>query len=78
MRGAFRALKIAGPREEVRLEGPGIEHRNAIAYGTVWAAERIAIAYLDAQARGEVKPGGEARSPGEALAGAPAQSEGCS
>jgi hypothetical protein len=84
VRGAFRALKIAGPREEVRLEGPGIEDRNAIAYGTVWAAERIAIAYLDAQARSEVTADdtragdAQARAPGEALAGAPARSEGCS
>ena len=52
VRGAFRALKVSGPREEVRLVGPGLHDRNAIAYGTVWAAERLAIAYLDAKAQG--------------------------
>lgn len=52
VRGAFRALKVSGPREEVRLVGPGLHDRNAIAYGTVWAAERLAISYLDAKAQG--------------------------
>jgi len=42
------------PREEVRLAGPGFHNRNAIAYGTVWAAERLAIAYLDAKAQGAI------------------------
>jgi hypothetical protein len=54
VRGEFRALKVPGPREEVRLAGPGIDDRNQIAYGTVWAAERLAIAYLDAMARGRI------------------------
>jgi hypothetical protein len=48
--GAFRALKVTGVREEVRLKGPGIDFRSEIAYGTVWAAERLAIAHLDARA----------------------------
>jgi hypothetical protein len=54
VRGEFRALKVSGPREEVRLAGPGFHDRNAIAYGTVWAAERLAIAYLDAKAQGAI------------------------
>jgi hypothetical protein len=52
VRGEFRALKVSGPREEVRLAGPGFHDRNEIAYGTVWAAERLAVAYLDAKAQG--------------------------
>jgi hypothetical protein len=54
MRGGFRALKVSGPREEVRLAGPGFHVRNEIAYGAVWAAERLAIAYLDAKAQGAI------------------------
>lgn len=40
VRAEFRALKVSGPREEVRLAGPGIRDRNEIAYGTVRAAGR--------------------------------------
>lgn len=54
MRGGFRALKVSGPREEVRLAGPGFHIRNEVAYGTVWAAERLAIVYLDARAQGAI------------------------
>jgi hypothetical protein len=54
VRGDFRALKVSGVREEVRLKGPGIAFRSEIAYGTVWAAERLAIAYMDANAQGAV------------------------
>jgi hypothetical protein len=50
VRGDFRALRVSGVREEIRLKGPGIAFRSEIAYGTVWAAERLAIAYLDAMA----------------------------
>lgn len=50
VRDDFRAFKVSGVREEVRLKGPGIDLRSEIAYGTVWAAERLAIAYLDASA----------------------------
>jgi hypothetical protein len=46
--GGFRAVKFSGMREEVRIEGPGFEPHNAIAYGIAWAAERIAVAHLDA------------------------------
>lgn len=35
-----------------RLAGPGFHFRNDLACGIVWAAERIAIAYLDAKAQG--------------------------
>jgi hypothetical protein len=50
--GGFRALKESGMREEVRLAGPGFHFRNDRASGIVWAAERLAIAYLDAKAQG--------------------------
>jgi hypothetical protein len=50
--GGFRAVKVSGVREEVRLAGPGFHFRNDLACGTVWAAERLAIAYLDAKAQG--------------------------
>jgi hypothetical protein len=50
--GGFRALKESGVREEVRLAGPGFHFRNDLACGTVFAAERLAIAYLDAKAQG--------------------------
>jgi len=50
--GGFRALKESGVREEVRLAGPGFHFRNDLACGIVWAAERLAIAYLDAKAQG--------------------------
>jgi hypothetical protein len=52
VRGGFRALKEQGVREEVRLAGPGFHFRNDLACGIVWAAERLAIAYLDAKAQG--------------------------
>lgn len=52
MLGGFRALKESGMREEVRLQGPGFHFRNDLACGIVWAAERLAIAYLDAKAQG--------------------------
>lgn len=32
------------------MQGPGFNHRNDIAVGVAWAAERIAVAYLDANA----------------------------
>ena len=50
--GGFRALKESGVRQEVRLAGPGFHVRNDLACGVVWAAERLAIAYLDAMAQG--------------------------
>jgi hypothetical protein len=48
--GDFRALKVSGRRDEVRIEGPGFDHRNGMAAGVGWTAERIAIAFLDASA----------------------------
>lgn len=50
--GGFRALKESGVREDVRLAGPGFHFSNDRASGIVWAAERLAIAYLDAKAQG--------------------------
>jgi hypothetical protein len=38
---------------EVRMEGPTFHHRNNLAVGVSWAAERLAIARLDAGAYGE-------------------------
>jgi hypothetical protein len=53
--GDYRAAKISRQRgatraEEVRIWGPGFDFRNSIACGVTWAAERIAVAYLDASA----------------------------
>jgi hypothetical protein len=53
--GDFRAAKVSRQRgatyaEEVRIWGPGFDVRNSIACGVTWAAERIAVAYLDASA----------------------------
>jgi hypothetical protein len=53
--GNFRAVKVsregATYNDEVRMDGPGL--RNSIACGVTWAAERLAIAYLDASAQCE-------------------------
>jgi hypothetical protein len=38
---------------DVRMSGLGIDSRNDGAFGTVWAAARLAIAYLDALASGQ-------------------------
>lgn len=51
----FRAAKISRANgatypEETRMAGPGFDYRNDVACGAHWAAERIAIAYLDARA----------------------------
>jgi hypothetical protein len=53
--GDFRAVKVSRQRgatypDEVRIEGPGFDFRNAMACGVEWAAKRIAIAFLDASA----------------------------
>ena len=55
--GGFRAEKLSPARrahalDEVQIEGPGFDFRNDRAYGVTWAAERIAVAYLDASASG--------------------------
>jgi hypothetical protein len=57
--GGFRARKVVRDAAstfngEIHLEGPGpaFEIRNPIAYGVPWAALRLAVAYLDACARG--------------------------
>ena len=57
--GGFRACKVTGQHgattyvREVRMEGPTFHHRNNLAVGVSWAAERLAIARLDAGASGE-------------------------
>jgi len=53
--GGFRAAKVSRERgatypDEVRIWGPGFDSHNDIACGVQWAAERIAVAYLDTRA----------------------------
>jgi hypothetical protein len=53
--GDFRAIKVSRQcgatfPDEVRMQGPGFDFRNAMACGVGWAAKRIAIAFLDASA----------------------------
>lgn len=53
--GDYRAAKISRQRgamraEEVCIWGPGFDFRNSIACGITWAAERIAVANIDANA----------------------------
>jgi hypothetical protein len=56
--GGFRAMKCTrehgGARHvwEVRMQGRGFDLYNNLAVGVTWAAERLAIAYLDAKAQG--------------------------
>jgi hypothetical protein len=54
--GGFRACKVSSQHgatayvREVRMEGPTFHDRNSIAVGVSWAAERLAVARLDASA----------------------------
>ena len=54
--GGFRAMKCTREHAgasyvwEVRMEGRGFDLYNNLAVGVTWAAERLAIAYLDAEA----------------------------
>jgi hypothetical protein len=54
--GGFRACKVSSQHgaityvREVRMEGPTFHYRNNIAVGVSWAAERLAVARLDASA----------------------------
>jgi len=41
---------------EVRMQGRGFDLYNNLAVGVTWAAERLAVAYLDANASGEGSP----------------------
>jgi hypothetical protein len=57
--GGFSAVKPLPAhgltyRGDVYMAGPGFDGRNDRAFGVVWAAERLAIAYLDAVASGQV------------------------
>jgi hypothetical protein len=57
--GGFRAFKVsreyggASYLAQIRMEGPTFDYRNNLATGVTWAAERLAVAYLDAAASGE-------------------------
>ena len=57
--GGFRACKVSVQHgasryvRDVRLEGPTFDLSNNLASGVTWAAERLAIAYLDATASGQ-------------------------
>ena len=46
----FDMRSVNMKNDQVRLEGPGFDYRNSMAVGVTWAAERLAIAYLDASA----------------------------
>lgn len=53
--GGFSAVKLLPGhgvtyRGDVSMAGPGFDGSNDLALGVVWAAERLAIAYLDADA----------------------------
>jgi hypothetical protein len=56
--GGFRAHKMTRQHGattyvwEIRMEGPTFHHFNNVAVGVSWAAERLAIARLDASASG--------------------------
>jgi hypothetical protein len=57
--GGFRAMKCTRRDSqggsyvwEVRMKGPGFTLYNAVAVGVTWAAERLAVAHLDAAASG--------------------------
>jgi hypothetical protein len=56
--GGYRAIKVTRERGatyfgEVHIWGRGCDQRNQIAVGVAYAAERIAVASLDASAYGE-------------------------
>jgi hypothetical protein len=57
--GGFRAMKMSRQHgcarylDHVHLEGPGFNFRNDRASGVSWAAERVAVAHLDASASAE-------------------------
>jgi hypothetical protein len=82
--GGFRAMKCtrehggASHVWEVRMEGRGFDLYNNLAVGVTWAAERLAVAYLDATALG-TRSGSQAEpcAPGDALAEASAPSDTC-
>jgi len=58
--GGYRAMKCTRQNSqgapyvwEVRMRGAGFNFTNDIAVGVSWAAERLAVAYVDASASGE-------------------------
>lgn len=82
--GGFRAMKCtrehggASHVWEVRMQGRGFDLYNNLAVGVTWAAERLAVAYLDANALG-TRSGSNAEpcTSGDALAEASAPSDAC-
>lgn len=80
--GGFRAMKCtrehggASHVWEVRMGGRGFDLYNNLAVGVTWAAERLAVAYLDASAL-ETPSGSKADpcTPSDALAGRAAPSD---
>lgn len=80
--GGFRAMKCtrehggASHVWEVRMQGRGFDLYNDLAVGVTWAAERLAVAYLDASALETCgSSGASACTSGDALAGASAPSD---
>jgi len=81
----FRAMKCtrehggASHVREVRMEGRGFDLYNNLAVGMTWAAERIAVAYLDASAL-EIRGQNDAEPcmHGDALAQPSTPSDACS
>lgn len=83
--GGFRAMKCtrehggASHVWEVRMQGRGFDLYNNLAVGVTWAAERIAVAYLDASAL-EIRGQNDAEpcAHGNSLAEPSAPSDACS
>ena len=82
--GGFRAMKctreLGGASHvwEVRMQGRGFDLYNNLAVGVTWAAERLAVAYLDASALGtRSESKAEPCTPGDVLAGASVSSDAC-
>jgi hypothetical protein len=65
--GGFRAAKISRARggtypDEIRIWGPGFDAANSIACGVHWAAQRIAVEYLDTLASAHGDSSSEVRA----------------
>ena len=83
--GGFRAMKCTRQHGgvsqvwEVRMQGRGFDLYNNLAVGMTWAAERIAVAYLDASAL-EIRGQNDAEPcmHGDALAQPSTPSDACS
>lgn len=79
--GGFRAMKCTrehGGRShvwEVRMQGRGFDLYNDLAVGVTWAAERLAVAYLDASALGTRTSEAAVCTPGDAPTAEPAPAD---